>query len=136
MLKVLIVEDDFMVADCLEEILLTAGFTVCGVAGNVANAIELGEQHAPDLAVVDLRLMDGEYGTEVGAVLTDRIRAGVLYATGNADDPRLQNAKGVACIAKPYSANAIVAALHLVSARRHDAAASPSLPKGCRLLGA
>lgn len=136
MFKVLIVEDDFMVADCLEEILLEAGFTVCGVAGNVAGAIALGEQCVPELAVVDLRLMDGEYGTEAGAVLSDRFNTGVLYATGNSEDSRLQNARGVACIAKPYSASAIVAALYLVNEKRRNTAASLNLPKGCRFLGA
>ncbi|MDB5372496.1 MAG: response regulator [Belnapia sp.] len=134
MLKVLIVEDDFMVADCLEEILSVAGFNVCAITGNVADAITLGEQHAPDLAVIDLHLNDGGFGTEVGAALCERINVGVLYASGNPDDPRLRDARGAACIAKPYSASSIVAALHAVSDRTIGRAAWSELPKGLRLL--
>lgn len=136
MLKVLIVEDDFMVADCLEEILLAAGFDVCGITGNVSEAIALGERIAPDLAVIDFRLSNGEYGTEVGAALSDRLGVGILYASGNPDDPRLQNAVGAACIAKPYSAASIVAALRVVSEGIRFGAASAELPKGLRLLSA
>ena len=136
MLKVLIVEDDFMVADCLEEILCAAGFEVCGIAGDVTNAVALGEQHEPDLAVIDFRLTDGQYGTDVGAALCDRIDVGVIYASGNPDDPRLQAAKGAACIAKPYSASSIVAALHLVRERLSHGAAPAEIPKGVRLLDA
>ena len=42
---------------------------VCGIARTVAEAVELGLRHKPDLAVIDLRLADGELGTEVAALL-------------------------------------------------------------------
>ena len=95
---VLIVEDDFMIADCLEEILVAAGFTVCGIAGTTAEAIALGERHNPDLGIIDLRLADGGIGTDVAAALCTRSKFGVLYVSGNPDHPRLQNAEGNACI--------------------------------------
>lgn len=134
MLKVLIVEDDFMVADCLEEILLAAGFQVCGITGNVTEAIFLGKRDSPDFAIIDFRLMDGEYGTKVGAALCETTDVAVLYVSGNPDDPRLREAKGAACIAKPYSATSIVAALNVVSQRRSRGVASAELPEGFHLL--
>jgi DNA-binding response OmpR family regulator len=130
MLKVLIVDDDFMVADCLEEILLAAGYEVCGIAGGVADALMLDNRHEPDLAVIDFHLQDDEYGTEVGAALCERRTIGVLYVSGNADDPRLHDAKGTACIAKPYSASSIVAALRMVSERTFQGADIAELPQG------
>jgi DNA-binding response OmpR family regulator len=57
--KVLIVEDDFMIADCLEEILVDAGYEVCGIAREVDEAIAMGKELRPDLAVIDLRLAAG-----------------------------------------------------------------------------
>jgi DNA-binding response OmpR family regulator len=130
MLRVLIVEDDFMVADCLEAILSASGYAVCGVAGGVADALELDARHLPHLAVVDFRLQDGEYGTEVGAALCKRRNVGVLYVSGNADDPRLQNARGTACIAKPYSASSIVAAVQMVSERVFQGTEATQFPQG------
>ena len=73
-MKVLIVDDDFMVADCLEEILIDAGYEVCGVAGTVEDAVALGNQHRPDLAVIDLRLADGRHGTEVAAAFGETLQ--------------------------------------------------------------
>jgi DNA-binding response OmpR family regulator len=130
MLKVLIVEDDFMVADCLETVLLTAGYDVCGVAGGVADALLLDSRYQPDLAVIDFRLQDGEYGTEVGAVLCGRRNIGVLYVSGNADDPRLHDARGTACVAKPYSASSIVTALQMVSERVSQGTDAFEFPQG------
>jgi two-component system, response regulator PdtaR len=83
MSKVLIVEDDLMIADFAEEALAAAGFEVCGIARTVAGALALGARHAPDLAVIDLRLAHGDLGTAAAAGLRARSRVGVLFATGN-----------------------------------------------------
>jgi len=136
MRNVLIVEDDFMIADYLEEILVEAGYNVCGIAGTVAEAIELGERHRPSLGVIDMRLGNGEFGTEVAAALCPHGGFGVLYATGNAHHPMLQGAQGEACIGKPYTAEAMVAALGIVAGRMQQAPVPAELPAGFRLLGA
>lgn len=115
MLKVLIVDDDFMVADCLEETLIDAGYEVCGIAGTVEDAISLGDAHHPDLGVIDLRLADGRSGTEIATALRGRRRFGVLYATGNADNVILDDAEGEGFISKPYTSKVILAALLRVS---------------------
>lgn len=133
MLKVLIVEDDSLVADLLEEILEEAGFAVCGVACTVAEAIELGERHNPDLGVIDFHLPGGEYGMQVAAALRQSSRFGVLYATGNPDHPLLSQAEGEGCITKPYSAHTVVAALRVVSERMSNHPTS-AFPRGFRLL--
>jgi DNA-binding response OmpR family regulator len=136
MLKVLIVEDDYMIADCLEEILVDAGYEVCGIASRVDEAIRMGEEHRPDLAVIDLRLADGRYGTEVAAALNVRGGLGVLYVTGDAHHPMLVDADGDACMSKPYSANSIVAALRIVSERMSNFAVLSKFPADFRLLRA
>lgn len=132
--KVLIVENDLMIADFLEEVLVEAGYEVCGIACTVAEGIALGERHHPDLGVIDLCLANGEYGTEVAAALRRRGRFGVLYATGNPDHPLLSRAEGEGCIAKPYLAHAAVSALRVVRERMLN---RPALnpPRGFRLLG-
>ena len=56
MLRVLIAEDDLMIADLAEEILIDAGYEVCGIARTVAEAVALAHKHKPDLAVLDFRL--------------------------------------------------------------------------------
>src|SRR5450755_1749685 len=103
MLKVLIAEDDLMIADMAEEILVESGYEVCGIARTVAEAVALGRRHKPDLAVLDMRLAEGGLGTEAAAQLSALGRLGILYATGNVTDVTLNAAHGDACIVKPYS---------------------------------
>ncbi len=111
--NVLVVEDDLMIADFLEEILVGAGYTVCGIARNVAQAVALGNAHRPDLAVLDLRLMNGELGTDIVPLLTECARVGILYTTGN-DNVTLTRTDGDVCLRKPYQARDVVEALQIV----------------------
>lgn len=130
---VLIVEDDFMIADCLEEILETAGYSVCGIASTAEHAIELGKRYNPDLGVFDLRLAGGGMGTDIGAALLPRDGFGVLYASGNPDNELFRSAAGEAVIGKPYTAKSIVAALGIVHERVSGLPLS-AFPPGFRLL--
>ena len=68
MLKVLIVEDDLMLAD-FAEIPAEHGYEISGIARTVAEAIALTRRSRPDLVVLDLRLADGGLGTEVASQL-------------------------------------------------------------------
>ncbi len=136
MISVLIVEDDFMIADCLEEILLEAGYDVCGICGTVADAIELGERLRPDLGVIDVRLSDGGDGTKVAKALRQRGAFGVLYVTGNPEYPVSSGAEGEGCLTKPYSAGSLIAALRIVSDLAANRPTSGAFPREFRLLGA
>jgi two-component system, response regulator PdtaR len=84
MSKVIIAENNLLMADMLEESLLDAGYDVCGIACTVEEGIALGELHRPDFAILDLRLRDGGLGTEIAARLDRQGGIGILYATGNA----------------------------------------------------
>jgi two-component system, response regulator PdtaR len=53
---ILIVEDDFVVADEIVRALCDAGFTVAGVATSAEETLELAESQKPALAVMDVRL--------------------------------------------------------------------------------
>lgn len=127
MIKILIVEDDLMIADCLEEILQDAGYEVCGIASEVEQAIRIGQEQQPDLAVIDLRLANGGLGTEVGTALGINKTTGILYVTGNPDHPALADVPPDGRMTKPYSPDAVIAALHAIT-RRIAAAAVVSRP--------
>jgi CheY-like chemotaxis protein len=65
MLKILIAEDDLMIADMTEDVLITNGYEVCGIARTVGEAVALAQHHKPDLAIIDMRLADGGLGTQI-----------------------------------------------------------------------
>jgi CheY-like chemotaxis protein len=134
MLKVLIAEDDLMIADMTEEVLIECGYEVCGIARTVAEGVALGRLHKPDLALLDLRLADDGHGTEIAAQLSTSGRLGVLYATGNASHVMQNASDGDACILKPYSSIDLVRALEIVAEIVAAGTASPPFPRGFALL--
>ena len=90
-LRVLLVEDHAMVAMATRLLLEDLGCTVVGPAPTIAEAARLAERHPPDLALIDVRLPDGN-GLDLAARLQD---AGVRCAVLSADD-RPADATGVA----------------------------------------
>ena len=133
-MRVLLAEDDLFISDALEEALVDAGFDVCGVARTVSEAVDLVEHHAPELAVLDIRLADGGMGTEIPARLSSAHRIGILYATGTVVHPHLTTAHGDALISKPYQPRDVVRALDIIRQIIGGHVPSLSFPPGFELL--
>jgi two-component system, response regulator PdtaR len=135
LLKVLIAEDELMIADLIEETLMASGYEVCGIARTVEEAVALGELHRPDLAILDVRLAKGGHGPDIARRLNSKGKFGVLYATG--DDTRISTltlADGEASISKPYRTEDVVRALVIVREMMTAGTATPPFPPGFRLL--
>ena len=124
MKRVLIVEDELLIADILEEVLVSDGFEVCGIARGIKEALTLAEQHAPELAIVDVHLIDG-YGTDLAPVLMDRYRTRIVYTTANID--AVTNAVGHACLRKPFRLSLVRRAIDITLQRSSDQLPIPVL---------
>jgi len=133
-LKVLIVEDDLMMADFMEELLVDHGYEVSGIARTVEAAVALAQHSKPDLVILDMRLADGGLGTEVAAQLLPPGRPGILYATGNMSQVALTSADGDACLAKPYRSADLLRGLEIVAGIVTTGKAQPPFPRGFQLL--
>lgn len=79
--RILIVEDEMMVAMDMEAIIEELGFEPVGIAADSAEALALADSQ-PDVALVDLHLRDGLTGPEVGRELADR-GIQVVFVTAN-----------------------------------------------------
>jgi response regulator of citrate/malate metabolism len=85
MISVLIVEDDFRVADLHREFVeRCAGFNVVGVALTAGQALEMNEQLTPDLILLDLYLPD-HHGLDIVATLRSDSGADVIVVTAARD---------------------------------------------------
>ena len=107
--KVLIVEDEFLVAMQLEDLLLDNGFAVLGTVADTASLAALGE--APDVALVDLNLRDGLTGPAIAHDLAGRFGARVIYVTANPGQIGMPAETAVGVVQKPFSRRAILAAV-------------------------
>jgi CheY-like chemotaxis protein len=133
-LKVMIAEDDLLLADMLEEVLIKRGYDVCGIANTVEKAVELCDLHNPDLAVLDIRLAQGDLGTDIPAWLARPKSLGVLFASGYAGEMKLTKTYGDALITKPYRMEDVVRSLKIVEDIVRTGDASPPYPKGFSVL--
>jgi two-component system, response regulator PdtaR len=137
-MKILIVDDDVMLADLLEETLLDQGHEICGVTTRIAEAVALVRLHRPDVAVLDMRLKGTELGSDIAHQLAeagDLRDLGILYVTGGVDFLHQHAVIGHACLQKPYSTAALAAALLIVRSIVRGCAVSGPLPHGMQLLG-
>jgi two-component system, response regulator PdtaR len=136
-MKILVVDDDVMLADFLEAILLDQGHDVCGVTTSVAEAVALVRLHRPDIAILDMKLKGTELGSDIAHQLAeagDLRDLGILYVTGGVDFLHQHAGIGHACLQKPYSEAALAAALPIVRSIVRGCAVSGALPHGMQLL--
>ena len=131
-LKVLIVEDDAMIAEMTVDILSDNGYDVCGVAATVEEALELARSTAPDLALIDMRLANNERGTDVARRLRALGSIGVLFTTGNAARVAWEDAEGEGLLVKPYTYDDLLRGLEIVVEILARGEASAPFPLGFR----
>ena len=128
--RILIVEDEFIVALNLRQIMSNMGFDVIGIAPDAATADQLA-QRKPDIALVDLNLRDGPTGPQIGAKLSQKYGTTVLFLTANASQLR-DGVKGtIGVLSKPVDEQAIGTVLDFLVKHRVGEPASP--PPSLRL---
>ena len=101
-MRVLIVEDELVIAIGLEACLSEAGHQVVGIAHEAETALALGDRLRPDLALVDVHLVDGETGPQIARHLKD-VGVPVLFMTANADILPDDMAGALGVIPKPVA---------------------------------
>ena len=115
-LRVLIVEDEPILAEYLRDAIAEKGCIVAGSAGTVAQALALVETAAFDVALLDVNLA-GELAFDVAAAVVARGRA-VVFATGAGPGIVGAQFREWPVLDKPFDENAMFAALSLAAGRR------------------
>jgi PAS domain S-box-containing protein len=96
--KILIVEDETIVAMDIERGLRALGYVVVGAAGQGESAIELAQAERPDLILMDIRLKGPMDGIEAACEIRSRFSIPVIFLTAHADEATVERAKA----AEPY----------------------------------
>jgi DNA-binding NtrC family response regulator len=115
---ILLVEDSWHVGKAMKRLLHVLGADVAGPVATTADAERLVAERAPDIAIVDINLRDGERSNN----LIDRLleqRISVIVVTGYAT-VSLPAGKVAAILEKPVSKEQLLATLRPIIARRMD----------------
>jgi len=122
MARLIIVEDESLVATDLEELLLGLGHHICGVYDSAEGALQGLAHEKPELALLDIHLRGPQDGIALGAQL---LQAGVgcIYLTALSDGPTLERAaqtEPLGYLTKPVRSEDLKAAL-TTALQRHRA---------------
>ena len=112
--RILIVEDDFLVANEVEIALSDAGFDIVGVAAAAAEAVELAESQKPALVVMDVRLAGERDGIHAALEIFRTLGIRCIFATAYYDQYLLERARPampLGWLQKPYSMPSLVNAV-------------------------
>lgn len=110
-LKVLIVEDEALLAMELESLVEEAGHSVVGWATSSDEARKAVDTTDADIAFVDIHLTDGPTGVDVARYIGEKKRSMVVFMTANPKRIPDHFAGAVGVIAKPYTMNGLLLAL-------------------------
>jgi DNA-binding response OmpR family regulator len=110
-LKVLIVEDEALLAMELESLIEEAGHTVVGWATSSAEAATMADSTDADIAFVDIHLTDGPTGVDVARHIGETKNSMVVFMTANPKRIPDHFAGAIGVIAKPYTMNGLASAL-------------------------
>ena len=104
--RVLIIEDDLLIASQMESALAEAGFDIVGIATTGEEALSLADKQPPDLAVVDIRLAGDRDGVDTALELFRSHGIRCIFASAYSDEEARRRAKPAAPLGwlqKPYS---------------------------------
>jgi DNA-binding response OmpR family regulator len=112
--KILLVQDDFLLAEGLRIVIEGGGYEVAGLARDTASADRLATQHRPALAIVDLMLEIDVDGIATASFLKQKHSLEILITTGFPDAVvEREGVQDFACaiVKKPYTDQEILDAV-------------------------
>ena len=133
MLKILIVEDESLLATTLKHLIeLNPRYQVTHIVDDFDSALAAVEERQPDLALIDLQLARGSTGFSV-AVKLNELGVACLLTTGKAP-PFPMPDLALGCLTKPYTEEDVVRALKTAEDKlRGRERLRPSLPDNLQI---
>lgn len=81
--RILIVDDEFIIANSLSLQVEEMGYEVCGTAATAQEAVHLASVHRPDVVLMDVRLKGEEDGVDAALAIHKLVGSKVIFITGS-----------------------------------------------------
>jgi signal transduction histidine kinase len=118
--RILIVEDEPVIALDIEESLIALGYDVVGIADSAASALPTVAQTQPDLVLMDVQLRSEPNGIEIARYLRQQHQLPIVFLTAHADAATLAEVKTVqpfGYIVKPFELRDLSVAIEIALSR-------------------
>ncbi|AKB53959.1 hypothetical protein A9239_05740 [Methanosarcina sp. A14] len=119
--RILVVEDEHIVAMGIKKMVKSLGYTVTGVASSGKDAISKAESTFPDVVLMDIMLKGDMDGVEAAGEIRERFDVPVVYLTAYSDNKILERAKKTepfGYIVKPFDENDLHSSIE-IALHRH-----------------
>lgn len=117
-IKVLVVEDEWIVSQEITEILESNNFEVIGQAADAKKALELVSSNPPDVALLDINIKGEIDGIELAKSLRRKFSLAIVFLTAYSDNQSVNRAKEVnpqSFLVKPFNEKNVIIALELAA---------------------
>ena len=91
--KVLIVEDESIIAMETESVLTGLGYEIVAIVDTGEKAIEVTEQQKPDIILMDIRIKGEIDGIDTAEIIRSKFEIPVVFLTAHLDEERLEKVK-------------------------------------------
>jgi len=121
--KILIVEDELIIAKSLARQLENLNYELVGTASFGKKALEIIQKNPPDLVLMDIVIAGEMDGIETGKIIREQFDIPVIYLTAYSDEEtlqRVQDSGGQGYILKPYKQREVHAAITMVLAQYQE----------------
>lgn len=119
--RVLIVEDERLVAEDLRDTLTQQGYDVTGLVATGERAIDKVAEVDPDVVLMDIHLAGEMDGISAAEVIRNRHGTPVVYLTAFSNDQTLTRARetdAFGFVVKPFQDRAVIAAIEMALGKR------------------
>ena len=120
--RILITEDEQIVAEDLKMALEAMGYSIIGIASSGERAIELADREKPDLILMDIILSGKMDGIAAAYTIRSRHDIPVIYLTAYADSTLLERAKQtepLGYIVKPFNEREVHSNIEIALFKHH-----------------
>jgi DNA-binding NtrC family response regulator len=103
---VLVVDDEFIIAETLCMHVEDFGLKVCGTASDADTAVALAQEHRPAVVLMDVRLLGKKDGVDAALAINATVGSKVIFITGSIDPAtlaRIHMDHPFAVLFKPFS---------------------------------
>ncbi len=114
--KVLIVEDEIVIADHLCHLLNNLGYTTTEPAINYTEAIQYLKEEDPDIALLDIQLAGQKDGIELAWTIKNEYKIPFIFLTSNADPRTIERVKDLnphSYLVKPFNKDDLYTSIEL-----------------------
>jgi two-component system cell cycle sensor histidine kinase/response regulator CckA len=137
-IRILIVEDERIVAEHIRQSLVRLSYKIAGIASSGSEAFQMASETGPDLVLMDIVLKGRMDGIETAHRIFNELNIPVIYLSAYTDEKTIRRAKitePYGYIVKPFDESSLKSSIEIALHRHtvHKKSADPESPEACIL---